>query len=62
MGRAHNPPVEGAMADTKSDQHKCAHPSCSCKVAAGTKYCSDYCKKAPEIELHCNCRHGDCQM
>jgi hypothetical protein len=48
-----------AMADAKTD-HKCAHPSCSCNVPAGTKYCSDYCKKAPEIELHCNCMHPDC--
>jgi hypothetical protein len=43
-----------------TQQHKCAHPSCECKVPAGTKYCSDYCKKAPEIELHCNCKHPDC--
>jgi len=49
------------MAET-NQQHKCAHPSCDCKVPNGTKYCSDYCKKAPEIELHCNCQHPECRF
>ena len=49
------------MAEQKPDQHKCAHPSCNCIVPNGTKYCSDYCKKAPEVELHCNCMHRDCR-
>jgi hypothetical protein len=49
------------MAQTTPGQHKCAHPSCNCNVPAGTKYCSDYCKKAPEIELHCNCMHPGCR-
>jgi hypothetical protein len=49
------------MDEQKPEQHKCAHPSCSCKVPDGTKYCSDYCKKAPEVELHCNCMHRDCR-
>jgi hypothetical protein len=40
---------------------KCAHPSCDCVVANGDKYCSDYCKKAPETELHCNCMHSGCR-
>ena len=39
----------------------CAHPSCSCKVPNGIKCCSDYCKKAPEVELHCNCMHHECR-
>jgi hypothetical protein len=47
------------MAET-IQQHKCAHASCECKVPPGTKYCSEYCKKAPEIELHCNCKHPAC--
>jgi hypothetical protein len=38
------------MAEQKNDQ-KCAHPSCYCIVPAGTKYCSEYCKKAPQVEL-----------
>lgn len=40
---------------------KCAHPSCFCPVPPGTRYCSDYCKSAPEIELHCNCPHPECR-
>ena len=48
------------MAEQKTDQ-KCAHPSCYCIVPAGTKYCSEYCKKAPQIELHCNCMHPECR-
>mgnify|MGYP006170514441 CR=1 FL=1 len=38
------------MAEQKND-NKCAHPSCHCVVPAGNKYCSDYCKKAPEVGL-----------
>jgi hypothetical protein len=50
------------MADSKAqEQQECAHPACSCKVPAGQKYCSDYCKKAPETELHCNCMHPGCR-
>ncbi len=41
---------------------KCAHPSCDCQVPAGQKYCSDYCKKAPDTELHCNCMHKECHL
>jgi len=51
------------MAEPQSNppaQQKCAHPSCSCMVPPGTKFCSDYCKKAPETELHCNCMHKEC--
>ena len=48
------------MADPKA-AGKCAHPICNCSVPSGTKYCSDYCKKAPEIELHCNCPHQGCR-
>jgi len=49
------------MPDTQTDQHDCAHPACGCKVTGGKKYCSDYCKKAPETELHCNCMHRECR-
>ena len=48
------------MANSTADQ-KCAHESCTCKVPPGQKYCSDYCKKAPAIELHCNCPHRECR-
>jgi len=50
------------MADTTTAQQKCAHPSCNCKVPHGTKYCSDYCRKAPEIDLHCDCKHIECRV
>jgi hypothetical protein len=40
--------------------HKCAHPSCNCQVAQGTKFCSDYCKMAPAIDLRCDCKHAGC--
>ena len=46
---------------TQAHTHKCAHPSCYCQIPANQKYCSDYCKSAPEIELHCNCPHPDCR-
>jgi hypothetical protein len=51
---------EDAM-EKNTEQRDCAHPACTCKVSAGMKYCSDYCKKAPETELHCNCMHPDCK-
>jgi hypothetical protein len=46
---------------TTDPRPKCAHPSCDCPVPAGSKYCSDYCRKAPETELHCNCMHPGCR-
>lgn len=49
------------MAENQTDQ-KCAHETCQCKVPSGTKYCSDYCKSAPEVELHCNCQHTGCRL
>jgi hypothetical protein len=50
------------MADVKAQQEReCAHPACSCKVPETQKYCSDYCKKAVETELHCNCGHPECR-
>jgi len=53
------------MADTKSgppEPKKCAHPSCTCPAPADGKYCSEYCKTAPETELHCNCMHKGCHL
>jgi hypothetical protein len=49
------------MAEANVANNKCAHPICECKVPAGQKYCSEYCQKAPEIEIHCNCRHPGCR-
>ena len=49
------------MANQQPEPQKCAHPSCHCRVGAHEKYCSDYCKKAPQVELHCNCMHPHCR-
>jgi hypothetical protein len=59
---AHGPNARDAMPEPASTPRaKCAHPSCDCDAPAGAKYCSDYCKKAPETELHCNCMHPGCR-
>jgi len=53
------------MAESKPkppEPRKCAHASCACNAQAGSKYCSDYCKTAPETELHCNCMHKECHL
>ena len=40
---------------------KCAHPSCTCSPAAGSKYCSQYCEDAGDTtEIGCNCGHSRC--
>lgn len=42
---------------------KCAHPSCNCSAADGSKYCSQYCKDAGNtMELSCNCGHEGCAL
>lgn len=41
---------------------KCAHPNCTCQVAAHEKYCSAQCEameKMPDID--CRCGHPTCQ-
>ena len=41
---------------------KCAHPSCSCPPASGSKYCSTECsamEKTPDIS--CKCNHPGCK-
>jgi len=44
------------------DQKKCAHEPCACDVAAGEKFCSDWCKEAgsEEVEIACECGHEPC--
>jgi hypothetical protein len=43
--------------------HKCAHPSCQCRVEEGEKYCSTYCHDAGDtIEISCNCDHPGCSL
>jgi hypothetical protein len=49
------------MPDNPKD--KCAHPSCSCRRTADSKYCSQYCADAKgTMELSCNCGHPGCAI
>jgi hypothetical protein len=42
-------------------QEKCAHPSCSCRAGADSKYCSPYCEAAKDkTEIACGCEHAGC--
>lgn len=39
----------------------CAHPSCVCKPAPGSKFCSTLCEGATsQPDIVCNCGHSDC--
>lgn len=41
----------------------CAHSACGCKVDAGKRYCSDYCRQHDEqhaADGTCECGHSDC--
>ena len=49
--------------------NRCQHKGCVCDVAAGAKYCSDYCEKAsgamaqldPQVQVEpCKCGHSEC--
>lgn len=44
---------------------KCAHPACTCTVASGERFCSDYCAElananATGTDNGCNCGHPEC--
>jgi len=59
----HNPATkESDMADEERKQ--CAHEPCQCTVAAGEKYCGDFCKSAgsEEVEIACECDHPECPL
>ena len=48
---------------TKAEHQKCAHPSCSCQVPIGTKYCSQHCEDADGVtEISCDCGHPGCAL
>lgn len=49
------------MAD-KHNSQKCAHPSCNCMAAEGSKYCGAYCEGNTESEILCGCGHAACAM
>jgi hypothetical protein len=47
-----------------AEKDKCAHGPCSCRAAANSKYCSEYCKDAEDagvIEIACGCTHPNCK-
>ena len=46
------------------EQKTCAHIPCTCVVARGEKYCSDFCKNAgaEEVEIACECGHATCSL
>lgn len=47
------------MADDKRE--KCAHPSCACRAAADSKYCSALCEgNAGHPDITCGCGHAAC--
>jgi hypothetical protein len=46
------------MSDEKK---KCAHDTCSCMAAPGSKYCSTICEDSKALTtLKCDCGHADC--
>jgi len=49
-----------------SDKQRCAHPACTCAVAAGDAYCSEHCRKRVESptsdqDAACHCGHPECK-
>ena len=47
------------MAD---ERKKCAHGSCTCMAAQGSKYCSTLCEDATGVTtLQCDCGHQGCK-
>jgi hypothetical protein len=47
------------MADKKTE--KCAHPSCNCPAAKGSKYCGALCEgNAGRADIICSCGHEGC--
>lgn len=46
------------MAD---ESKKCAHETCSCMAAPGSKYCSTFCEDSKGLTtLECDCGHAGC--
>lgn len=42
--------------------NKCAHPPCSCTVAASEKYCSAQCEAMEDTpDIACECNHPGCR-
>lgn len=44
-----------------AEQKKCAHPSCTCKAAPNSDYCSDECRDSRGATPNwCACGHPGC--
>jgi hypothetical protein len=44
-----------------NDTKKCAHPNCSCKADADSKYCSAACAAVEDMpDIDCRCGHPAC--
>nr|HEV7952943.1 hypothetical protein [Candidatus Acidoferrales bacterium] len=44
-----------------NDTKKCAHPNCSCKADADSKYCSAACAAVEDMpDIDCRCGHPGC--
>ena len=44
-----------------NDSKRCAHPSCTCRAAADSKYCSTECAAMEETpDIDCRCGHPSC--
>ncbi len=46
------------------DANKCQHPTCSCDVSMGQKFCSDACRDLADMssaaKMRCGCGHAAC--
>jgi hypothetical protein len=51
--------AEKKPANEKKDM--CAHPSCNCRAASDSKYCSAFCEgNAGRPDIICGCGHAAC--
>jgi hypothetical protein len=45
-----------------AEEKKCAHDSCCCPPAPGSKYCSNFCEDSRKLTtLTCDCGHECCK-
>ena len=50
------------MAEATTETKKCAHETCSCMAAPGSKYCSNFCEDSKGfMTLTCDCGHAACK-
>jgi hypothetical protein len=55
--------MQGSMGSTSYS--KCAHSACTCDVAPGKKFCSEYCEQnagsGAASQAACGCGHAACK-